>query len=477
MKKSVQTPTRRRVLAGLGAVAGAASLSPGLAHTHTAAASHYDVLIIGAGISGLHAARILEREGAKLLILEASARTGGRLLTLKDVPGRPEAGGLQVGPMYARLRSTAVELGIDLEDFPPSPPGLMISYEGHSTTLQGWPDWSHNPLPEKLKKIPPFALLNAALPRPNPLAELDSWKEADAFQYDVPVSRYLDKMGDSAAIRKMAAVGLQGININDVSALGELRKNRVMMFEKNNGTSQKIKGGSSRLPEVMARSLKCEIRHHKKVIHVNREGARLWVKCSDGSQYSANHIICTAPFSVVRYISFDPPVPALQHQAITHIPYLPVTSFFFTAETPFWEQDGLPPGMWTTSILERIFPLPSPSGQVDIFWGLINGAQALTFDRLARAEQEKTILEELARLRPATQGKLTVHKIHSWTAQPHARGAWAYWKAGQIRKFSATFDKPHHNIHFAGEHTATFSAGMEGAFESAERAAWEILDT
>jgi monoamine oxidase len=70
---------------------------------------------------------------------------------------------------------------------------------------------------------------------------------------------------------------------------------------------------------------------------------------------------------------------------------------------------------------------------------------------------------------------LTVHKIHSWTATPYSRGAWAYWKPNQIREFRGSYRASHQNIHFAGEHTSTFAAGIEGAFESGERAAFEVL--
>ena len=81
----------------------------------------------------------------------------------------------------------------------------------------------------------------------------------------------------------------------------------------------------------------------------------------------------------------------------------------------------------------------------------------------------------MERIRPASRGKLTLHKIHSWTASPHSRGAWAYWKPGQITNFSKVYHAPHQNIHFAGEHTSTYAAGIEGAFESGERAAFEVL--
>ncbi|MFN8734880.1 MAG: FAD-dependent oxidoreductase, partial [Hyphomonadaceae bacterium] len=62
------------------------------------------VIVIGAGISGLETALRLEAEGVDVLVLEASSRIGGRLNTLYDLPGQPNAGGVQIGASYMRLQ-------------------------------------------------------------------------------------------------------------------------------------------------------------------------------------------------------------------------------------------------------------------------------------------------------------------------------------------------------------------------------------
>ncbi|MSQ86237.1 MAG: hypothetical protein EXR10_05220 [Alphaproteobacteria bacterium] len=54
------------------------------------------------------------------------------------------------------------------------------------------------------------------------------------------------------------------------------------------------------------------------------------------------------------------------------------------------------------------------------------------------------------------------------------RGAYAYWKPGQITRFAKELGKPRGRMFFAGEHTAVTNRGMEGAMESGERAALEI---
>ena len=466
-------PTRRAVLNGIGGLAGSVALSA--CFNSDSDNRHYDTIIIGAGLSGLNAAKILESEGASVLILESSDRIGGRIFTMDDVPSRPDAGGMEIGQMYARARSIVNELGVKLEAFPSSPPGMMINYEGNNTTMKEWGDWQFNPLPESLKNILPFALMRTAMPNPNPLEELDSWLEASAQQYDVPLSHYLKNLGDNDDVRRMIDVSLQGPSVDNISLLGELRKSRIGQFERSNGPSERVVGGASRLPEAMAKNLNSKIMLSKKVTQIKENADKTFIRCEDGSEYSANHIVCTAPFSVLKNIRIEPEFPTLQKRAIEEIPYLPSTVFYFSAQEPFWEEDGLPPTMWSTSILERIFALASNTEPVAIFWGLINGNNAIKFDKFDGLEQEQTILNEMARVRPSTKGKIKVERIHSWNSYCHNKGAWAYWKPGQISEFGKIYHNQHHNIHFAGEHTSTYAAGIEGAFESGERAAFEIL--
>ncbi len=84
---------------------------------------------------------------------------------------------------------------------------------------------------------------------------------------------------------------------------------------------------------------------------------------------------------------------------------------------------------------------------------------------------------QLARLRPPAQGQLHAIRIHSNQNDPFFGGSYAYWKPGMPLRFAQAMSRPHGDVHFAGEHTATLHRGMEAAMESGERAALEILAT
>ena len=158
--------------------------------------------------------------------------------------------------------------------------------------------------------------------------------------------------------------------------------------------------------------------------------------------------------------------------------YTPVFQVHFKVLRPYWEDDGLPPSMWTDKTPGRFMALkndPQEPDRVTSCMSFVNGEMAKFLDRLPPAEAAARVQSDLAGMRPATKGALEVAKVFSWNRSPFAGGAYAYWQPGQITRFAAELREPHGRLHFAGEHTAVVNRGMEGAMESGERAAIEVL--
>jgi monoamine oxidase len=113
--------------------------------------------------------------------------------------------------------------------------------------------------------------------------------------------------------------------------------------------------------------------------------------------------------------------------------------------------------------------------EVTSFTAWLMGDMAAELDHLPPDEIGRLVIADIERIRPAARGRLELLGVHSWGADPHAAGAWAYFRPGQVGRFAAGMGAPHGRIHFCGEQLAVSARGMEGAMESAERAARAIL--
>ncbi len=140
---------RRTVLKALSSVPLLAAAGPVRALNQT------DVIVIGAGLSGLNAALILESTGMSVTVLEGRNRIGGRVQSLRNIPGNPEVGGTAFGPGYARLVDAANKYGAELIDITPTIPyffSRQINLQDQFISNEAWPTSPLNPFPEQFKK-------------------------------------------------------------------------------------------------------------------------------------------------------------------------------------------------------------------------------------------------------------------------------------------------------------------------------------
>jgi monoamine oxidase len=181
------------------------------------------------------------------------------------------------------------------------------------------------------------------------------------------------------------------------------------------------------------------------------------------------------PFSVLRSVALNADLPPPQRRAIDTLAYSNQVTGWLVAKRRYWEEDGLPPGLWSDGPAERIFSQPSRVQADPTISFYLRGAHADAIRAMPRADAEAFLLDRLAKMRPSTKGALDFVRLHSWPDHRFTRGGYAYFRPGQINDFGAVMARPAGRLHFAGEHTAQLAPGMEGACESGERAALEIL--
>ena len=94
---------------------------------------------------------------------------------------------------------------------------------------------------------------------------------------------------------------------------------------------------------------------------------------------------------------------------------------------------------------------------------------------MPETEAGELVMEDIVRIYPGVRGNLHLRGLVRWAADPFSGGSWPAWAPGQIGRYYDALRQPVDGVHFAGEHTASEFSGMEGAFESGERAAREVM--
>lgn len=466
----------------LGATAAMSSTSA-LARAVKGSTRDADVIVIGAGISGLNTAWLLQQEGLKVMVLEGRQRVGGRIHTLMDLPGTPEMGFNTMGEGYGRGLDAADRAGVKMVEVGHrwrvgKPQELFIG--GKNLSREEWAAAPFNPLPDAMKTMMPWEVVNTMIGTKSTLADWTTWMDPENAALDISLHNFLKAQGlsDKAIALVNDTSPYFGTNSHDISAL---------MMEYNNGFVKTqleagygnlaVKGGNELLPRGMAALLKGPVLLGKDVIGIDDDGQRVEVYCADGSVYRAGHVVSSVPFATLRNIRLSNPFTGAQAEAVTNVAYQHVATTFVTAEAPYWEEDNLGAGMWTDSSLGTVMPqrFGATAEEITGFLVQARGRLAMHWDRMGKDNVLAHVVAKMEELRPAAKGKLKAHAYLSWSGERFNGGAWAYFRPGEVARLGNEMSLPHGRIHFCGEHTAVGGRGIEGALESSERVAIEIL--
>ena len=445
-----------------------------------------DVIVIGAGLAGLAAAAKLEAAGLAVLVLEAQQRVGGRIHSMRQV-GSGEAGGTYIGAGYARVIAAAERHGVELVDVTP-----VLEFFREQDLVLGeriirqseWPTDPANPFPAADKAQMPWNYHRVLTIRDNPLARPQDWLDPRFAHLDVSARAWLRSLGLSErAIALADGMNLSfGRDADDVSALlllfrGAFSKAQRALAPKDS-VGFTARDGVQRIPEAIAVALAGGVEVGRPVLSISVEHDHATVRCADSTRLRARHVIAGVPLAVLRNIAIDPCLPAQQAEAFARLPSQPLTQVYLAPKRPFWQRDGYAPSLFTDSGAGMIAAARNGANprEVTNLTAWITGDAAAALDRLPAADAGRAVIEEIARIRPASTGELEFVALHSWGADRYAGGAWAYFRPGDVTRFAGIIGRAHGRLHFCGEHLALENRGMEGAMESGERAATEILD-
>lgn len=489
--------TRRNlIVTGAAGIAGLAfgknslAAAQKMASTNSRPSKSSDVIVIGAGLSGLNASLLLEEMGYKVTVLEGRNRIGGRLYTMDDVPGAPEAGGSGIGSSYGRLLNAIERYEIptrsERERTEANAAHTMLNIRGDHIPFDQWATHPRNPFPDEHKSKLPWQIQFGMYMDDNPLADMPDFVEPQFAEYDISVYDFLKSKGFShRAIELGAGTNMSYGGKGGPHGLSTMMMYNLMTFIMNDNSIRREGspfaglGGNQRIPEAMAKNLKTDIQFNAKVIGIRHEDSHAEVHLENGEILKAPRVIITIPFSALRLIDLDAPITAKQSQAINTLQYTNVTHLHFVPKRKFWEEDGMMPSMWTDGPPARFMSLrnnPKNPDEITSFIAFANDRVANHLDRIGPEASAQYILDYLAKVRPSTKSALEFVKYWSWQHDPFAGGAYASWGPGQSTTFGKGMAEAAGRIHFAGEHTSIVTRGMEAAMESGERVAFEVAD-
>ncbi|KIQ96169.1 NAD(P)/FAD-dependent oxidoreductase [Lysobacter sp. A03] len=460
---------------------GGTGTGPSATEAGATEATDADILVLGAGIAGLHAAMLLEEQnpGRRVVVLEASQRVGGRMQTVEAGGQRFDVGATDIGGNYWMTRGLAPRVGLNIQD--PTPEALAARFGGASAVGVGgtlinareWAGSTLNPFSGRERAIPPPALLSAATGgEANPVTNINEWLAPALAPHDIPLSEWLAARDWSAKAIDYMDVGATYNGLDQVSALDVLRRNA--MLRRGPQTVGSLAEGMQALPEAVASRLKQPVVFGAQVSEIAQQDDSVVVVTADGRRWRAPRVVVALPPGPLGKISFSPEPPPEQRKAWSERELTAVTAIHLKPLKPFWEADGLPLNMWLDGSIERVFGVPDANNRIERVLVWVNGRGAQAIDRMDDGEIGRWAQRELAQWRPAAEGATEVLAVRSWGRDPYTMGAFAEIAPGRCADTAQWTAHPLGRVHFAGEHTSFDQPGIEAALASGLRAAVEI---
>jgi monoamine oxidase len=450
--------TRRRLLQAGAASAALAAVEGPAGAIAKAPVKRADVVVVGAGFSGLAAARALEAKGHSVLVVEARDRVGGRTANASIAGGKAitEIGAEFVGPTQDRILALAKAVGVPTFNTYNDGNSVQIAAGGRTlyAATPGIPDD-----PEMRQAL--FALLSLdGLAKEVGVAA--PWKHRKARQYDgQTLAQWLAPKGITTkgmALVDAACQSNWGADADELSLLYVLlyvaaAGNRTsagsmirLLSTPGGAQERRLVGGPAAVAEKVAAKLGSRVLLGHPVRRIVQVPGRVRV-IADGVAVEARRAIVAVPPVLAARIAYSPRLPAAKRTVLR----------------------AMTPGALT-------FDSSPPDGSVGVLLSFIGGREHAAWAKLGEAERRAQVLQDFVAITGDERARTPDEYLEKdWSTEEWTRGCpVGHFKPGVLAKYGSWLRAPVGRVHFAGTETADHWLGyMDGAVRAGERAARE----
>jgi monoamine oxidase len=439
-----------------------------------------DVLIVGAGVAGLIAARELVKRNRSCLVLEARDRVGGRTLSQKLGKDWVDLGGQWIGPTQDRLAALAREL--DVPTFPQHHEGKKIlSWGGKISTFKGSMPWLS--LATQLE----LGLLDLRAKSYAKTFPLDApWQAPRAAEWDGETveswkRRHL-RAGGSRLFLDIVTRAVFTSEPRDLSFLYFLSYVKsghgLEMLTSIPGGAQESRfvGGAQKLSTRMAEALGNRVVLECPVWALEQSSDGVTLETARGT-FRGRYVIVAIPPLLAGRIRFASGLSPRREQLMARMPMGSCIKYVATYDRAFWREAGFSGEAFSdTGPTTTTFDDSSHDGSQPALVTFSDGSVARVWGDRPPEERRQAVLAELARFFGPQAAHPTGFIDKNWSEDPYSGGCYAgVMGPGVMTDFGPALRQPCGRIHWAGTETAVEWTGyIDGAIESGQRAAGEV---
>ena len=306
-----------------------------------------DVVVVGAGLAGLSAARDLAAAGTDVLVVEARGRPGGRVEQTRLADGRlVQLGGELVGSFHTAYLGLVDELGLTIvEGF-----GEQAAADGDDVCMlvegrvvgSNWSWFSDADRASYEATEAEFAKLAATVDPEDP------WSHPEAERLDrISVGAWMRAQGatpNAVRARELSVLALSAESVERTSLLSDLRKEAAAgatgFYNYAVWEAGMVEEGSATVALRMAAELEGRIHYVSPVTAIRIDTAGCVVETETGERFECEAVVCAVPVGPLRRIAIEG-VSAERLASLDRQRHALAAKVCFSYPDSFWERDGL----------------------------------------------------------------------------------------------------------------------------------------